>query len=234
MSCMPAMKKLLAISLLLLPLTTLAQDGWFLGSSIGMGVTNVRERTLYPFGGKKTGIFSLVPELNIGYRLRNLRLSVGISYYRTGYSRKNFDSMYIPPSLTLHEVDMYCVFRHVAVPMKVTSEVNLSKRLNLSPFVGVDISFNQGQTYTYRDVEKIFEYSVANTEFYDTYHGVSLFGNVGANLEYKTDRMYFFIGPSGKYMLGDFLRKPYNLSLHNYAFYMNLGVVWFPGKRKAQ
>ncbi len=218
--------------LLFFSLSSAAQNGWFLAGSTGIGVANIRERALYPSSSVKTGILSFAPQITAGYRLGHLRFSAGLAYYRTGYTRKKHTVIYAPPTLTPYETDLQCVFRHLAIPLTIGSELYLSDRLTLLPHLGTDISFNLGETLIYRNAANTFSYSITNTEFHNTYHSVSLIGNAGIRLEYKIGRVSLFAGPAGRYMLGDFLRKPYNLSLHPYGLYFNTGLIWFPGKSR--
>lgn len=204
-----------------------------MAGTAGFGVANMRERALYPAAGEKTGIFSFAPEITAGYRLGYLRFSAGMSYYRTGYTRKKHTVIYAPPTLTPYETDLQCIFRHLSIPLCIGSEVYISDRLTLLPYLGADISFNLGETLIYRNEANTFSYSITNTEFYNNYHRVSLMGNGGINLEYKIGKLSLFGGPAARYMLADFLRKPYNLSLHAYGLYFNTGLIWFPGKSRA-
>lgn len=226
------MKGIFLPVLLLLTTSGFSQDRFFISQIAGLGISNVNEKTSYA-SGEKLNLFSPVFTLNFGYQLRNARFSAGFSYFRTGYVRNQYTVFYIPPSLAPVEVDAFTIFNHFAIPVRTGSSIYLSKSFSVVPYLGVDISYNAGEIIKYKNQDNTLRYVIVDKEeFKNTYKTLSWFAAAEAYLEFQKDNVHFFAGPSGRYMMNEFLKRPYNISQRNYTVHLNFGVSFLLAGRK--
>jgi hypothetical protein len=229
------MKYILTILTLLPFYYSMAQGGFFIMPSAGYGFSNIAEKTIYIQPGQKTNTGSYIAEFKLGYSIGNIRFSTGLNYFRTGYCRKKYTLIYVPTSSTPVETDAYSFFSHLGIPLQIGSVIPVYKKLSLYPTIGTDITYNLGEKIAYRNSSGKTSFSINSKEFYSTYNKISLFATATVNMEYAaTDQLHVIFSPSARYMLGDFLRKPVNLSQHSYGIYMNAGIIFFPRRKQAQ
>lgn len=220
------MKYLAAIILLLIPLLSEGQNGFFAKPSYSIGFSNMVLKSDTRNIQNKKGVFSNAISLAFGYEYNNIRINTGLGYLKTGYKIKDYTTIYfhLQPFLS----DGIFLYDHFIVPLEVSYVQKLSKSLSVVPGAGIVFCANLGESIVYKNAETTLKYSVNTVDFKSIYHSVSFLAHGNVAFEYNlAENLSLCAGPSVYYMVPSFLKQVHGFAdkQHNYAVVADIGVV---------
>lgn len=216
-----------------------AQSQFYLRPYIGGGISNALNRTgvsLYnltnPIPVKQGGI-------NIGYNRGHWRFEAGLSYLESGYTEKDiyFDYYYYTYfSGNVSHQDAIGTFNyrftHLMIPVNAGYKINVGKKFNIVPMLGLGISYNTGSKYWYVTGGKKLPKMDGNYGMH--YRKISAWASAHIALEYKISKV-FSVNLDPQFNLMPTNMEPTgNLNERHYTATATAGICWWLNhKRKA-
>lgn len=208
-----------------------AQNGFYLAPSAGAGISNTQHHyTTYDNTGAATSthtssIFSYNFRAGIGYRYKNWRFESGLQYISNGYLMNDlvFGSGFDPTGTVQTYGSYKTRLNHIGIPLQVSYNILLSRKLSLVPGAGFITTYTLGGTYETNEGGGMVRTGDWTKKALDDYGRISVWGQASLQLEYKINqKISLFGGPSLQYQFfkssgGGIGKNPYNL-------HFNLGV----------
>ncbi len=211
-----------------------AQDVDFASIQYGIGFSNARNREPYTTAIIKTNpVVGRHVQGNIGYRIANVQISIGLSYLTTGYERDLSSSD--AASLGLRQGPLYEYFTHLTLPFSIGYRFRFGEKLAVVPAVGVELSYNLARQQHTNDSTS----NQKGEEFRKNYSSSNFFASAQIGIEYRFSRKLSLVaGPEAIYTITDIVHKRGNATYYpdenNYAYLFNAGIKWDFATRKTQ
>lgn len=219
------MKKLLFLLLMITSANVYAQNGWFLQPYAGFGNTKIRNKYYWGIGVlEKT--FTYNGGFNVGYQARNISVSAGLAYLRTGSEQQATFPSGTPPYNVIGAEKYKFYYSHILLPICESYNIKTGSKLAIIPVLGMAPAYNLSEWQASPTKEKI-----SREKFNNEYNNISLFGLAQISASFAISKyLSVFAGPSFSYMLTNMLRIPagalYKSSQHNYAALCNVGMQY--------
>lgn len=208
-----------------------AQNGFYGAASAGAGMGNMKSDITYHDQQGTTVSQSVVSSYNarltLGYQYKNWRVQMGLQYLKTGYQLNNllFGTDFDPGLTTLSfSTGKYkMTYDHFGIPVQIGYVIAPTKKLSLTPYLGVLTTYNTGATSVIHETGKETVNNWSKEAFDKRYNRLSVWGTAALYLEYKlSNKVSLFGGPSLQYMLSNFNKV--SGSQRNYNISLDLGV----------
>lgn len=233
------MKKLILLFILIGNSVLYAQNGLFIQTMIGAGVSSI---TIYhpEFHFKDVHKFTLSPQLLIGYKYHNLIFKTGITYLKTGYTGNvNQDPFYtfVDPFGPVPFTE-YQYYNYLTIPLSVAYNIRVSPRLSIAPGISYSLGFLQST-----ESSIVMDYSPSPASSYHATDefmikrqasGSNSFAGIQVEADYKINSNFFIsAGPEAQYKFSpsfpdntDFFRP--------YTYTFNVGAKYYFVQKHAE
>jgi hypothetical protein len=231
------MKKLLFLaSIGLISCPAFSQNGLYISSSVGAGISNTKNDIEFTNGNSisKVGIPSYEANVNVGYQFKHWRLQTGLQYSTSGYKLKGllFSSEFDPLDPNPNPVGnstYQITYKHIGIPLQVGYVLRPEKKLSIIPTVGLLTTYNLGAKSVTTIAGEATNHKWGKDEFDNAYNRISLWGTAAVQFEYKLNkRISLTATPSIQGMVGNLMSKPSDFYFadqqRNYSIHLDLGV----------
>lgn len=229
-------KTLFLATAVLLAIPAFAQNGFYLSTTVGTGMSNVKQGyTFINENGsfvKQTGIMNYNAKIGVGYQFKNWRFQTGLQYGTSGYKLKGslFSADFDPITPYQQGASEYqLTYNHIGIPVQVGYVILPERKLSIVPQIGIFTSYNLGAHSSMVSQGEQKEHTWSKESFEGQYKRVSIWGTAAIQLEYKLSKRISLIGgPSVQYMINNFNYSPnpsfFKSEQRNYAINFDLGV----------
>ncbi|RYD59550.1 MAG: hypothetical protein EOP56_01410 [Sphingobacteriales bacterium] len=222
-------RNLLLAVFMLAGICAMAQSRLYLKPSVGIGFNNIRESNSGPITLKKSQpVIGYSKTLGIGYKKNKIGFETGIGYLKTGRTASNI-SLSTATSPSNISLEWRPSNHYVTVPLRMTYQLDVTKKFSVVPAVGGSFSYNISATDRIKGQGATETIKLPGSFHKGGIKTFGLFGEAQLNGSYRLNKnIDIFGGPSFQYMITDIGKKSANTApdykANPYTWGINAGI----------